>query len=238
MKSTWQLVGFAFFVFSFTYGMQDRSFMISLEGQMMDTELVSAHNFSEDSTQFLKRLQQAVRILNLMEKAGSLVIPLDVECQERSLRWCNTTFYSMQMVMCIDHLCMQKKLEPLFCVWSSLVFSKQHKESLLIHEFTKVVLVLIYASLQEHFTLAHEELLVRASLDMKNLDALTLEELLVILDLLVDEIPDFLEKVELTNHQLSWGDWAKKYWLIAPVSAVIAGIKIYLSYLATQTEHQ
>ncbi len=189
-----------------------------------------------DSVASLKRLQQALHVLNLMEKAGTLVIPLDLECQERALSWCDTTFHSTQMVMCIDHLCIQKKLEPLFCVWSSLIFSKHLKKSVLLHEFTKAVIVLLYASLKEHFAVVEQKVLMRASFEMKHLDTLSLEELLVILDLLVDEIPDFLEKIELTNQTLTWHEWAKKYWLIAPVSAVIAGIKIYLSYLVTYGE--
>jgi len=56
-----------------------------------------------------------------------------------------------------------------------------------------------------------------------------LEEVLDILDLLVEELPEFLEKYEL-NSDITWRSWVKKYWILVPVAATAFGIKIYLTY--------
>lgn len=186
-----------------------------------------------DEGHLFKRLQRATHMLKLMDKSGQLIIPSDIQCQENSVRWSETTFYTMQMIMCIDHLCMYKTIEPLLYTWSALIFSKAHNRPAIVQEFTKALLVLIYASLQHHFSLSSDAVLIRSSYDIKTLDTLSLEELLAILDLLVDEIPDFLEKLELNNQQLTWQEWAKKYWLVAPLTAAMVGIKVYLSYLTT-----
>lgn len=186
-----------------------------------------------DESHLLKRLQRATHMLKVMDKSGTLIIPSDIECQENSVRWSDSTFYTMQMIMCIDHLCMYKTIEPLLCTWSSLIFSNARNRTAIIQEFAKAMLVLMHASLQHRFSSSQDTVLMRSSYDIKTLDSLSLEELLAILDLLVDEIPEFLEKLELTNETLTWHDWIKKYWLIAPLTAAMVGIKIYLSYSTT-----
>ncbi len=196
---------------------------------------VRADDQLADGGQLFKLLQRATHMLKLMDKSGMLVIPSDIQCQDNSVRWAETTFYTTQMIMCIDHLCMHKNIEPLLCTWSALIFSKSQHKAAIVQEFTKAMLVLMYASLQHHFSRSQAAVLVRSSYDVKTLDSLSLEELLVILDLLVDEIPEFLEKLELNNQELSWQAWAKKYWLVAPFTALMVGIKVYLSYITTHT---
>ncbi len=196
--------------------------------------LRAADHVTADSFFILKRLQEAVHVLGLLEKNGNLIIPVTIECRERSIYWCNATFSTMHMVMCIDHICMQGSLEPLKLFWNSLLFARNPRSSIIVQEFTKAIVVLMYACVNKKKYLQSEEIIFRNSLEVKDLDSLSLEEMLTILDLLVKEVPDFLEKIEINNTNLSWNDWFKKYWLVAPLTGVFVGMKIYLSYLATQ----
>jgi hypothetical protein len=64
-----------------------------------------------------------------------------------------------------------------------------------------------------------------------------LEDVLDLLDILVDQLPEFLEKTELTSN-LEWKEWINKYWLIAPISTIVLALKIYLAHRgAIPSEH-
>lgn len=60
----------------------------------------------------------------------------------------------------------------------------------------------------------------------KNVDQVQVEEVLQVLDIILKELPVFIEKYEL-NSSLSWKEWKKKYWLLAPAGGLILGIKCY-----------
>lgn len=60
----------------------------------------------------------------------------------------------------------------------------------------------------------------------KGVDQVQVEEVLQMLDMILAELPVFIEKYEL-NSGLSWQEWKKKYWLLAPAGGLILGLKIY-----------
>lgn len=63
-------------------------------------------------------------------------------------------------------------------------------------------------------------------LSEKNVDQVQVGEVLQMLDMILAELPVFIEKYEL-NSGLSWQEWKKKYWLLAPAGGLILGLKIY-----------
>lgn len=60
----------------------------------------------------------------------------------------------------------------------------------------------------------------------KNVDQVQVEEVIKMLDMILAELPVFIDKYEL-NSNLSWAEWKKKYGLIAPAGAIILSVKIY-----------
>ncbi len=60
----------------------------------------------------------------------------------------------------------------------------------------------------------------------KNVDQVQVEEVLKMLDIILKELPIFIEKYEL-NSNLSWEEWKRKYWLLAPAGTIILGVKFY-----------
>lgn len=60
----------------------------------------------------------------------------------------------------------------------------------------------------------------------KNVDQVQVEEVIKVLDMILAELPVFIEKYEL-NSNLSWAEWKKKYLFLAPAGAIILSIKVY-----------
>lgn len=73
--------------------------------------------------------------------------------------------------------------------------------------------------------------ILRCSADVKiqdkSIDAVKLEEIILMLDTILLELPAFVETYEL-NSSLTWDEWKKKYWFIAPVGTVLLVLKFYL----------
>jgi len=64
------------------------------------------------------------------------------------------------------------------------------------------------------------------TIDSKNVDPVKVEEVLKMLDMILAELPLFIDQYEL-NSELTWSEWKKKYWLLAPVGAAILTLKFY-----------
>ncbi|MFT6765491.1 MAG: hypothetical protein ACJAZS_000369 [Alteromonas naphthalenivorans] len=73
--------------------------------------------------------------------------------------------------------------------------------------------------------------------DKASLNPDELEEILNALDLIVEELPVFLEQYELASN-LSWKEWKKKYWLLAPIGAGVLTLKFYFRFNAIFYNHQ
>lgn len=59
------------------------------------------------------------------------------------------------------------------------------------------------------------------------INQLPIAEILNAIDMLVTELPPFIEKYEL-NSKMTWKSWFKKYWWVPPVFGVWFGLKILL----------
>ena len=61
----------------------------------------------------------------------------------------------------------------------------------------------------------------------ERINQLPIAEVLSAIDMLVTELPPFLEKYEL-HSTLTWKNWLKKYWWVPPVFGAWFGLKILL----------
>jgi hypothetical protein len=61
------------------------------------------------------------------------------------------------------------------------------------------------------------------------LDQLPIAELLNAIDMLTQELPQFLEKYEFHSN-LTWKEWLKKYWWIPPIIITWFGLKVLVEF--------
>ena len=61
---------------------------------------------------------------------------------------------------------------------------------------------------------------------ISSLDHIAIDEIIHALDLIVEELPTFIDKYELDS-ELSWIEWKRKYWLLAPIGVIALGVKLY-----------
>lgn len=88
----------------------------------------------------------------------------------------------------------------------------------------KIMLVFLCAFSGLFCKSPHSALL--AKIKDKNVDHVRVEEVLHLLDVVLEELPEFIDKYEF-NSNLTWEEWKKKYWLLAPAGGIVLILKFY-----------
>ncbi len=120
--------------------------------------------------------------------------------------------------------------KPIFTLWNGISHYKYIQDEDLCSEFAQFIIHLIHNT--THST-------KKGLLPLDQLNEMPLEDILNLLDILVEELPLFLNENEI-NANMHWKDWLKKYWLIAPLRTAIFGITVYLTYkgVMKKSNHQ
>lgn len=187
----------------------------------------------------IQRLAKGVR--RLLWMSHKQLVPLDLHCEVIENKHTKTlvinnnsevTFTHPRIISCIEHIENYHSLVPFVEIWDDLIHYQLVNDSLVLHEFTCLLFYLykdvvhqeaFLRSSSEEDQEALEEILQRAP----SLETADLEEILDVLDVLIDELPAFIEKYELTS-SMTWIEWLKKYWLLAPVGMAALILRIYL----------
>lgn len=181
----------------------------------------------------LQRLQKGIDLLEKINNKDFLNNLFYYSENHSGITFCGYHFYTMQVAAIIQYSCEEKKLEKLFLFWHELQQYKYSNDTQIIKEFT-LFLTLLLQEIESYFSKKEQHELIVLN---KKLENSSLEEILALLDILVEELPKFLEKYEIDS-KMSWKVWLKKYWLIAPIAGAALILRAYLSYVEAIHEKQ
>lgn len=197
----------------------------------------------------VQRLTKGVERLVWM--SHKKLVPLCLHCEIRETKNSKTlvlsndeeiVFTHERIIWCIEHIEKYHSLAPFLEVWEDLTHYQLVRDKTVLREFTYLLFYLYKDVVHQEVFLRSEkqnlETLESILIKAPSLEKAELEEILDVLDILVDELPAFIEQYELASN-LTWQQWLKKYWLIAPVAAAILVLKIYLGTQAViKNTHQ
>lgn len=144
----------------------------------------------------------------------------------------STVFFNAQVKRCIRKMHLAKSLKPLLLLSEEIKNHYHDQEDQLIHEFFLLVFtvhkhILLHECKDNPRALKH--ISIETILEISNkINQLPIAELLNAIDMLVTELPPFLEKYEF-NSQITWKNWLKKYWWVPPVFGIWFGLRVLLS---------
>lgn len=190
---------------------------------------------------FFKRLEKAMSMLHVVHKKK--IFPM--LCEQIGGGGCKVFDESIRfeyesIATCKQQIEDSKSIKPLLDLWSDIKKRTKVKSNLkpsvsLLREFSIMILLVyrtIYMVCSPLVQLAvHKNLILEAaSLLFGNFASLHAFELLGILEKLTSQIPKLLEKYELNNKELTWGQWAEKYWWIAPIATAAIVFEVTFLY--------
>jgi len=126
------------------------------------------------------------------------------------------SFRNARVVAGVKQLCATKKLTALDPLWSDFFEYRDVNDEQFGREFI-LVLCLVYRVLFAVGPPQHKASLTGEVFDVyQDVSSLPLEQALDLLDVMVDQIPNFLERVHFFS-DLGWRQWLKKYWWAVPL---------------------
>lgn len=231
IKNYFKLVTFLFFLCCVIQAHDVENF--KMETQLSQSSgLVSANDVLL-RFYHLQRLQKGIDLLETIKNKDFLNNLFYYSENHSGITFCGYHFYTMQVAAIIQHSCEEKKLEKLFFLWHELQQYKYSNDTQIIKEFT-LFLTLLLQEIESYFSKKEQHELIVLN---KKLENSSLEEILALLDVLVEELPKFLEKYEIDS-KMSWKVWLKKYWLIAPIAGAALILRAYLTYVEAVDEKQ
>jgi len=185
----------------------------------------------------LHRLSGAVRLFVKLSKSSYAPIFFSILTPKGQCTSCDYCFSNPRVIRVIKKMQKEKSIYPFITLWLELNRYKYVKNPSVIVEFTILLSSILHSIAEQRkfsFQYIEKKKIVKLhAIDM--LENMPLEELLDVLDLLVEELPEFLEKYEL-DQGIPWRQWLKKYWLLAPLGAAAFGLRLYLTYKGTEIE--
>lgn len=207
-----------------------------------DVEVVLGSNVEAEEITYrfyyLKRLERSVNLLYRCFNSGLLEKNLYFVSQEKGITLAGIPFYQECVVSAIRNINHKQTLKPLFKIWKVLNSYKFIHDKLIIKEFTTLLVYILHENaLSCGISFSKADLFLKGPGRVQGLAAMPLEDVLDILDLLVDELPDFLEKYEFDS-EMTWYEWGKKYGVIALIAGAALGLRLYLMYNGVDHEKQ
>lgn len=173
----------------------------------------------------LKRLERGVRYLKKCIDKNEVQFFSDYEEQEKCLVVKGIHFTHNNIILTIKQMTAKRSFKPLVNIWAKLVSYKHIHDHDIIKEFAALIIYILHTNSLDYLS----ESLKNNLKAHQELTSLPLEDVLDILDILIDELPDFFDRYELDS-EMSWYSWRKKYGIVATIAAVALGIKVYLTY--------
>ena len=176
---------------------------------------------------YLHRIETSIKYLTKINYSPSLLSSLDYHEDFHKVHLKNKTYLNPYIIKTIQKIEEDKSLVPLLFVWKKLRHYQYLEDSNILLEFSSLLVYLLSESIKINNPINYEQKKIMVVID--TLDSMDLEDILNTLDILVEELPVFLEKYEFDS-EMNWKEWGKKFAIPATLSAIVIGIKIYMSW--------
>lgn len=180
---------------------------------------------------YLTLLSQSNEIFAVLDENNYCYIPCTCAQQNNCILLDAAYFIHPRIKACICAMQKTKSLKPL------LQLSRSFEKYLYMHNITfihelcmlffiihKQIIMQTCAEKPQIFKTIDLEKILEIS---EKINQLPIAEVLNAIDMLVTELPPFLEKYEF-NSKISWQQWLKKYWWVPPIFGGWFGLKILL----------
>lgn len=181
----------------------------------------------------IKCLSESTYFLSFLDKQNYCYYPCNCTNQKECIQIDSTKFFHQKVKLCIQEMHDHQSLKPILVLLENAKKEYPHLNSTFFHELFLLI-----------FTV-HKQIILRECQETKQplkkislttiieisekINKLPISEVLNAIDMLLTELPPFLEKYEL-NSKITWKEWGKKYWWVPPIFGAWFGLKILLSF--------
>lgn len=203
-------------------------FANNVQDKFINSEIVSLEETLE-RFYIIQRLDPLMRLLEITPE-HFWIFPTPT-LEERGMEYDGCNFNNPHILALVTSIDAQRSIKPIFHMWEELKRYKYLHDIKLIKEFTQVLFIVTRYSFKTQLPLTFEDkVAIKNVYSLDAIDTLPLEQVLDVLDIIIEDMPAFLEKYELQSN-LTWKEWLRKYWPVAPIAIAAFILKVYMSYL-------
>lgn len=180
---------------------------------------------------YIKRLSQPTYFLSLLCKQNYWYKPCNIIQKENCIQIDSVIFFHPTTRSCLQKMLQTGSLKPLLILLKEVKNYHLLQNKLLFREFFLLIFI-VYKQILFHECEKNSHTLKKTTLETiiiisNTISQLPIAEVLNAIDMLIVELPPFLEKYEF-HSSIGWKTWLKKYWWVPPIFGVWFGLKILL----------
>ena len=181
---------------------------------------------------YLNLLSQSNQLLSLLDKKKYYYEPCNCTQQKDCIQIDSTFFSHPRTKACINIMQQEKSLKPAIELSNTFENYSYVQDTHFIHELF-ILIFIIHKQILLGKCIEKPQAFKKVTLEKileisEKINQLPIAEILNAIDMLVTELPPFLEKYEF-NSKISWKEWLKKYWWVPPLFGGWFALKILLS---------
>ena len=182
---------------------------------------------------YVKCLSISIYFLSCLHKKNYYYKPCNIIEKEGYIQIDTTFFFHHSTKFCLQKVLRTGSLKPIITLLQKTSDQLNSQSPRFIHEiflliFTVYKQILLQECNEHHHVLKKTTLTTIIEVSDK-INQLPIAEVLSAIDMLMTELPPFLEKYELTS-TITWKNWLKKYWWVPPVFGGWFALRILLSF--------
>jgi hypothetical protein len=215
--------------------MKRRTLSTLLLAILISTTTLSNHiNYDDVVTHFyyIKRLAKSAYCLSLLHKQHYCYRPCNIIKQKECIHIDSISFFHHKIISCIDTMLLSGSLKALLLLLHDMKHYQYLQDQQFVHELFLLIFTvhkqILLHECDEDTAHSLKTITLNTILEIsEKINQLPIAEILNAIDMLVTELPPFLEKYEF-HSKITWKDWLKKYWWVPPVFGAWFGLKILL----------
>lgn len=182
---------------------------------------------------YIQRLAQPTYYLSQLHKQRYFYKPCNVTKYKKCIKFDSIFFFHNKIISCIDTILLTSSLKPILLLLRDIKHYRYMHDQQFMRELFLLIFTIYKQILLRECDEDNTHSLKTISLNTiiaisEKINQLPIAEVLNAIDMLVTELPPFLEKYEF-HSKITWKAWLKKYWWVPPIFGAWFALKILLS---------
>lgn len=199
---------------------------------LISTAVFSNHANTLVNFYYLKCLSKSSTLLSFLDKHHYCYQLCNCACQEQCVQIDATLFFDEKIICCIQNMMHTASLKPVIQLSHDIKNYTENTDEQFIRELF-VLIFTVHKQILLDTCKSNPQALKTGTLNTileisEKINQLPIAEVLNAIDMLITELPPFLEKYEF-NSKISWKEWLKKYWWVPPIFGGWFVLKVLLS---------
>lgn len=178
---------------------------------------------------YIQRLTQSIYFLSLLDTQKYDYCPCNIITQNKCFQIDCISFMHPKINICIKRMLLTTSLNPLLSLLQEIQQYRYLNDERLMYELILLIFTvhkqILFSACEANGDFLKTITLNDIILISEKINQLPIAEVLSAIDMLITELPPFLEKYEF-NTKISWKEWLKKYWWVPPIFGAWFALKV------------